>query len=71
VKVRVAQPRPALGLVPWLALEVRAFIFFFDVRFDIGAQCYRAAVQASTSSADQVFTMVSTGTPQRTALSAP
>jgi hypothetical protein len=38
---RVApQPRPAFGLVPWLALEVRAFCFFFDVRFDIGMKCY-------------------------------
>ena len=32
------QPRPAFGLVPWLALEVRAFFFFLAVRFDIGAQ---------------------------------
>jgi len=28
---------PALGFVPWLALDVRAFIFFFSVFFDIGA----------------------------------
>jgi hypothetical protein len=24
------------GFMPWLALEVRAFFFFFCVRFDIG-----------------------------------
>ena len=27
---------PALGFVPWLAFDVRAFIFFFSVFFDIG-----------------------------------
>jgi hypothetical protein len=75
------QPRPAFGFVPWFALEVRAFCFFFDVRFDIGAPCYRAGpedhmpgrapTQARTSSAAQVFTIDSIGTPQRTALSQP
>jgi hypothetical protein len=34
------QPRPAFGFVPWFALDVRAFCFFFDVRFDIGMKCY-------------------------------
>jgi hypothetical protein len=28
---------PAFGFVPWLALDVRAFIFFLAVFFDIGA----------------------------------
>lgn len=68
---REGQPRPAFGLVPWLAFDLRAFIFFFDVRFDIGTQCYRAPVQASTSSADHVLTIDSSGTPHRAALSAP
>jgi hypothetical protein len=86
VEPRPDQPRPAFGFVPWLALEVRAFCFFFDVRFDIGARWYRrppptaqarpyaaacAVVQARTSSAAQVFTIDSIGTPQRTALSQP
>jgi hypothetical protein len=29
-------------LVPWFAFAVRAFCFFFDVRFDIGERCYRS-----------------------------
>jgi hypothetical protein len=32
------QPRPALGLVPWLAGLRRAFVRRLLVRFDIGAK---------------------------------
>jgi hypothetical protein len=45
---------PALGFVPWLALDVRAFIFFFSVFFDIGAPTLRRAeVVASIRSEGQ------------------
>src|SRR5690606_13270742 len=41
------QPRPALGLVPWLAFEVRAFIFFLLVRFDMRCRGYGTGVPSA------------------------
>ena len=35
------QPRPALGLRPWLAFLRRALVLRFEVFFDIGAAAYR------------------------------
>jgi hypothetical protein len=35
---RVGQPRPALGLVPWLAFLRRALILRFVVFFDMKGQ---------------------------------
>src|SRR5262245_5910068 len=36
---------PAFGLVPWFAFDVRAFIFFLAVFFDIGGSMLRGRVR--------------------------
>ena len=69
--------RPRLGLRPWLALDRRALAFFFWVRLDMVRSRYRCrrtdhpVVQATSSSADQVFTTRSRATPTRSAFSQP
>src|ERR1044071_4944982 len=56
----VPQPLPALGLVPWLAFDLRALFLRFWVCFDMRANLRPAAAQRDfaqpiSCSADQVL----------------
>ena len=68
------QPRPVLGLRPWLAFLRRARFFCFAVRFDMDGGRYSPGwdpAQATRSSAPIVLTISPASTPIRAALSHP